>query len=120
MARSFSGRDHQYYKYGFSPYQQRFFVWLKQVVSLSRPEIAQASRAVALKHGRRPPPEAARSVLDRDEHDAKLARSGVVSCNPNHCCSDSKLRSRMLTTFAEQALFEAGKSPVSRALMSGL
>ena len=37
-----------------------------------RPEIASAPRAAAVKHGRRPPPEAARSVLDRGEHDASL------------------------------------------------
>ena len=42
-------------------------------VSSSRPADARASRAAAVKDGRRPPPQAARSVLDGSEHDAILA-----------------------------------------------
>ena len=45
-----------------------------------RPETARAPRAAAVKHGRRPPPEAARSVLGRGEHDANLDRAGALSC----------------------------------------
>src|SRR5580658_7725176 len=41
-------------------------------VSSSRPADARAARAAADKDGRRPPPQAARSVLDRGEHDATL------------------------------------------------
>src|ERR1700722_16403626 len=41
-------------------------------VSSSRPADARAARAAAVKDGRRPPPEAARSVLDGGEHDATL------------------------------------------------
>src|SRR6202034_1976999 len=42
-------------------------------VSSSRPADARASRAAAVKDGRRPPPQAALSVLDGSEHDAILA-----------------------------------------------
>jgi hypothetical protein len=45
-------------------------------VSSSRPEIVRASRAALVKHGRRPPPEAARSVLDQGEHGAKIGQVG--------------------------------------------
>ena len=41
-------------------------------VSSSRPADARAARAAAVKDGRRPPPQAARSVLDGGEHDATL------------------------------------------------
>jgi hypothetical protein len=37
------------------------------------PRAARATRAVSLKAGRRPPPEAARSGLDRREHAALIA-----------------------------------------------
>lgn len=49
-----------------------FLCLVEAGISSSRPETVKASRAVALKHGRRPSPEAARSVLDRGEHDANL------------------------------------------------
>ena len=42
-----------------------------------RPEVASAPRAAAVKHGRRPSPEAARSVLDGGEHAASLDRAGA-------------------------------------------
>jgi len=35
-----------------------------------------AARAGALKDGRRPPPQAARSVLERPEHDAPIKNGG--------------------------------------------
>src|SRR5580658_229706 len=41
-------------------------------VSSSRPADARAARTAAVKDGRRPPPQAARSVLDGGEHDATL------------------------------------------------
>jgi len=53
-----------------------FFVWLNRAVS--RPEIAQASRAAVVKHGRRPP----RSVFDRGEHGANVGQAGASSCHP--------------------------------------
>jgi hypothetical protein len=45
-------------------------------VFLPRPEFTRASRAAAVKHGRRPPPQAARRVLDGGEHDASLGLAG--------------------------------------------
>src|SRR5580698_4970986 len=47
-----------------------WFCW--GAVSSSRPADARAARTAAVKDGRRPPPQAARSVLDRGEHDATL------------------------------------------------
>ena len=47
-------------------------------VSSSRQAITQASRAAALKQGRRPPPQAASSVLDRSEHGASLGAINIV------------------------------------------
>src|SRR4051794_41740397 len=63
-----------------------FSVRLKRAVSPSRPELDPASRAAGVKHGRRPPPKAARSVpwvkrprawLDRREHGARLEQDGT-------------------------------------------
>jgi hypothetical protein len=53
-----------------------FFVRLKRSVSSSRPDDRRAPRAAAVKDGRRPSPEAARSVLDGGEHDARLGQDG--------------------------------------------
>jgi hypothetical protein len=75
---SFSGCDHPVVQMRLVLCRRRFFVWLKQAVSSSRPGITEASRAAPVKHGRRPSPEAARSVLDRGEHVAKL---GQVGCD---------------------------------------
>src|SRR5580698_4310559 len=47
-----------------------WFCW--GAVSSSRPADARAARTAAVKDGRRPPPQAARSVLDGGEHDATL------------------------------------------------
>jgi hypothetical protein len=76
-----------------------FLCLVKRAVSSSRPEIAQASHAVAVKQGRRPSPEAARSVLDRGEHDATLGQVGAISCSPIHCRDGSNFAFRMVTTF---------------------
>jgi hypothetical protein len=76
-----------------------FLCLVKRAVSSSRPEIAQASHAVAVKQGRRPSPEAARSVLDRGEHDATLGQAGAISCSPIHCRDGSNFAFRMVTTF---------------------
>jgi hypothetical protein len=73
---------------------------VKRAVSSSRPEIAQASRAVAVKQGRRPSPEAARSVLDQGEHDATLGQVGAISCSPIHCRDGSNFVFQMITTFS--------------------
>src|SRR5438270_9852857 len=49
-------------------------------VSPSRPaKLHRAARAAAVKTGRRPPPEAARSGLDGGEHGAMLPRVGWTS-----------------------------------------
>ena len=48
-------------------------------VSPSRPRFRIAPRAAAVKAGRRPPPEAARSGLDGGEHGARLWWSGGAS-----------------------------------------
>jgi hypothetical protein len=68
-------------------------------VSSSRPAHARAARAAAVKDGRRSPPKAARSVLDRGEHGAMLTagsakrpiestfsldRKGERSMHPTH------------------------------------
>ena len=45
-------------------------------VSPSRPESVEASCGAAVKDGRRPPPQAARSVLDGREHGARLEQVG--------------------------------------------
>src|SRR6516225_7871723 len=65
----------------------------------SRPDLptSRAPRTAAVKTGRRPPPEAARSGLDGGEHGAKLNGSGLrlhVAVPPfcvhaNHPCSGS-------------------------------
>ena len=54
-----------------------FLVRLKRAVSSSRPAPERAPRAAAVKHGRRPPPQAARSVLDGREHGARLREAGT-------------------------------------------
>ena len=59
---------------------QRRFCLAEVSLFRRRPETARAPRAAAVKHGRRPPPEAARSVLDRGEHDANLDWAGALSC----------------------------------------
>src|SRR5438477_13083756 len=52
-------------------------------VSPSRPaKLHRASRAAAVKTGRRPPPKAARSGLDGGEHGAMLPRVGRTSTAP--------------------------------------
>src|SRR3954467_3153035 len=52
-------------------------------VSPSRPaKLHRAARAAAVKTGRRPPPQAARSGLDGGEHDAMLPRVGRTSTPP--------------------------------------
>src|SRR2546423_440411 len=52
-------------------------------VSPSRPaKLHRASRAAAVKTGRRPPPKAARSGLDGGEHGAMLTRVGRTSTPP--------------------------------------
>lgn len=45
-------------------------------VSLSRPDVPKASRAAAVKLGRRPPAQPARSGLDGGEHGASLEPAG--------------------------------------------
>ena len=59
---------------------QRRFCLAEVSLFRRRPETARAPRAAAVRHGRRPPPEAARSVLDRGEHDANLDWAGALSC----------------------------------------
>src|ERR1700757_4803279 len=52
-------------------------------VSPSRPaKLHRASRAAAVKTGRRPPPKAARSGLDGGEHGAMLPKVGTTSTAP--------------------------------------
>src|SRR2546421_3432864 len=52
-------------------------------VSPSRPaKLHRASRAAAVKTGRRPPPKAARSGLDGGEHGAMLTKVGRTSSPP--------------------------------------
>ena len=54
-----------------------FFVRLTGAVSSPRPDHSKASRAAAVKHGRRPSAEPARSVLDGGgEHGAALETGG--------------------------------------------
>jgi hypothetical protein len=55
-----------------------FFVRLTGAVSSSRPDHPKASGAAAVRHGRRPPAEPARSVLDGGEHGAKLEQRRVI------------------------------------------
>jgi hypothetical protein len=55
---------------------RRFLVRLKRAVPSSRPDDQRATCAAAVKDGRRPSPEAARSVLDGGEHDARLGQDG--------------------------------------------
>jgi hypothetical protein len=50
-----------------------------RTVSLPRPDCPAVSRAAAVKHGRRPPAEPARSVFDGSEHDARLRLVGMNS-----------------------------------------
>ena len=58
-------------------------------VSPSRPRLRIAPRAAAVKAGRRPPPEAARSGLDGGEHGARLFGSGGAIA-VDRCRSDQK------------------------------
>jgi hypothetical protein len=58
------------------PRAGRFFVRLIGAVSLFRPYCARARGAGAVKDGRRPPPEVARSVLDGGEQRARLGGGG--------------------------------------------
>jgi hypothetical protein len=58
-------------------------------VSPSRPRLRIAPRAAAVKAGRRPPPEAARSGLDGGEHGARLFGSGGA-IGVDRCRSDQK------------------------------
>jgi len=53
-------------------------------VSSSRPADTRASRAAAVKDGRRPPPQAARSVLDGGEHDATLTAGWAKKTSVRH------------------------------------
>src|SRR4051812_34638084 len=64
------------------PLEGSFFVrW--GPVSPPRPaKLPGAARAAAVKTGRRPPPQAARSGLDGGEHDAMLPRVGRTSTPP--------------------------------------
>src|SRR3954468_3247460 len=64
-------------------------------VSPSRPaKLHRAARAAAVKTGRRPPPQAARSGLDGGEHDAMLPRVGRTSTPPpQHSCSTDRVLS---------------------------
>jgi hypothetical protein len=56
----------------------QFLCSTEGTVSSSRPELRVASRAAAVKTGRRPPPEAARSGLEGGEHGARLGQVGTA------------------------------------------
>jgi hypothetical protein len=55
-----------------------FLVRLKEAVSSSRPNFPEAASAAAVQDGRRPPPQAARSVLDGGEYGVKLGYVGII------------------------------------------
>ena len=69
------------------------------------PHFSVASRAAAVKDGRRPPPEAARSVLDGREHGATLAQAGhqAPSVSQGACHRPSLQRTRLQGTGHEIA-----------------
>ena len=78
-----------------------FFVRQERTVFSSRPDVIKAARTVAVKQGRRPPAQPARSVLDRDEHGAifeqmlGLASGGAVpitSVEPSGVTRSSVMR----------------------------
>jgi hypothetical protein len=55
-----------------------FLVRLKEAVSSSRPNFPETPSAAAVQDGRRPPPQAARSVLDSGEYGVKLGQVGII------------------------------------------
>ena len=61
--------------------QNRVSLFDQRAVSSSRPEFGVAPRAAAVKTGRRPPPQAARSGLDGGEHGVRL-RPGRDMADP--------------------------------------
>src|ERR1700737_5321458 len=73
-----------------------------------RPEIAQASRAAVVKHGRRPP----RSVLDRGEHGANVGQAGGIVMPPDQRWR--KIRSVAPLCPACNAAFAAGHHGCAR------
>ena len=73
-----------------------------------RPEIAQASRAAVVKHGRRPP----RSVLDPGEHGANVGQAGGIVMPPDQRWR--KIRSVAPLCPACNAAFAAGHHGCAR------